>query len=192
MWCFVKSFWEVIVESNNLFLRVVIKSFIYSFEKQQHICLHRYSPYKAMLIFVTNFWKWLYKAMYIQFSRILLSMFNSETSRLFSTFLLSPFLKIGVMAATFQLSGIFRSLFIFRRTECLMLQWFLLVFRKKNLRYTVWPSWFCGINIILYISDYCLRDIRICKRGFLYIEIFETEISFWAEHEVKEFIHNIY
>ena len=51
MWYFFESFWEVSVESNKICLRVVIKSFMYSFEKQQHICLHRSTPYKTMLTF---------------------------------------------------------------------------------------------------------------------------------------------
>ena len=34
----------------------------------------------------------------------------------------------------------------------------------KNRRYTVRSSGFCGISIIHYISDFFLRDVKICKR----------------------------
>ena len=62
----------------------------------------------------------------------------------------------------------------------------------KNRRYTVRSSGFRGINIIHYISDCIFRDVKICKRGFLYFEIFQTEISFWGEHGVKKLIQHIY
>ena len=62
----------------------------------------------------------------------------------------------------------------------------------KNWRYTVRSSGCCDINNIYYISDCILRDIKICKRGFLYFEIFQTEISFRGEHGVKKFIQHNY
>ena len=55
----------------------------------------------------------------------------------------------------------------------------------KNRRYTVGPLDFVASisSIIFFIVIF-----EMCKRGFLYYEIFQTEISFWGEHGVKKLV----
>ena len=119
-------FWEVSVENNYLWVRVVIKSFIFFWKSCIFVCTDLLLT-KSCWRLIGNFLKWLYKAMYICFSRILISMFNNGTGRLFSTSLRSPFLKRRYCSNFPGVAGIFPSLIIFRCTECLMLKGFLLV-----------------------------------------------------------------